>query len=316
MTGELDAPGEVLGFIRTRRADANAAEVDVLTAATIWAEQHPVDSIHDAAVWPGTAEIGGETGLALAGEGAPLVAEFCVAELAVALGVSTDSGRLLMAHGLELKYRLRRLHRRVTAGEVPVWRARRVAEQTMSLSPEAAAFVDAQVAAFAHSIGPAAVDRLVEEAKARFMPDEARADAQNAAERRHVTFHHEQVSFDGTTFVEAELDLADALDLDAAISARAESLAAAGCAESLDVRRALAAGDLARAPARPRPRRGARRPDARRLRGLGRWCSTCTSPRQPSPAGTPGSREWRTTTGWSPSSRSAPGAATRTRRWS
>ncbi len=78
------------------------------------------------------------------------------------------------------------------------------------------------------------------------MPDQARADAQNAAERRHVTFHHQQVSFDGTTFVEAELDLADALDLDAAISARAESLAAAGCAESLDVRRALAAGDLAR----------------------------------------------------------------------
>ena len=237
----------MLGFIRTRRADANAAEVDVLTAATIWAEQHPVDSIHDAAVWPGTTEIGGEIGLALAGEGAPLVAEFCVAELAVALGVSTDSGRILMAHGLELKYRLRRLHRRVSAGEVPVWRARRVAEQTMSLSPEAAAFVDAQVAAFAHSIGPAAVDRLVEEAKARFMPDEARADAQNAAERRHVTFHHQQVSFDGTTFVEAELDLADALDLDAAISARAESLAAAGCAEPLDVRRALAAGDLARA---------------------------------------------------------------------
>ncbi|WP_027860190.1 HNH endonuclease signature motif containing protein [Marmoricola sp. URHB0036] len=246
VVGEHDAPGDVLGFIRVRRADANAADVDVLAAATVWGEQHPVKSIHDAAFWPGTTAIGGETGLALAGEGAPLVAEFCVAELAAALGVSTDSGRILMAHGLELKYRLRRLHRRVTAGEVPVWRARRVAEQTMSLSPEAAAFVDAQVAAFAHSIGPAALDRLVEEAKARFMPDQADADAQSAAERRHVTFHHQQVSFDGTTFVEAELDLADALDLDAALSAGAESLAAAGCGESLDVRRAMAAGDLAR----------------------------------------------------------------------
>src|SRR5207244_1101821 len=115
--------------------------------------------------------------------------EFCVAELAAALGVSTDSGRVLISHGLELKHRLPRLQQRVLVGQVPVWRARRVAEQTIALTSEAAGYVDAQVAAFAHSIGPAALDRLVEEAKARFMPDQAKADAQNAAERRHVSFH-------------------------------------------------------------------------------------------------------------------------------
>jgi signal transduction histidine kinase/HAMP domain-containing protein len=60
-----------------------------------------------------------------------------------------------------------------------------------------------------------------------------------------VTFHHQQVSFNGTTVVEGELDLADALDLDAALARGAQSLAAAGCEESLDVRRAMAAGDLA-----------------------------------------------------------------------
>ncbi len=264
---QLDAPGDVLGFIRTRRADADAAEADVLRAAIVWAEQHPPESIHDAAYWPGTVSIGGETCLLLAGEGAPLVAEFCIPELAAALNVSTDSGRLWMAHGLELKYRLPRLHGRVLEGKVPVWRARRVAEQTMSLSREAAGFVDAQVAAFAHAIGPAALDRLVEAATARFMPEQAEADAIAAAERRHVTFHHHQVSVAGTTLVEAELDLADALDLDTAIGARAESLAAAGCAEPVDVRRAMAAGDLARdqlaldldtsgeAPRRSTPRR-------------------------------------------------------------
>src|SRR4051794_38324864 len=135
---ELDAPGDVLGFIRLRRAEANAAEVDVLSAATVWAEQHPVDSIHDAAVWPGTTGIGGETGLALAGQGAPLVAEFCVAELAVALGVSTDSGRILMAHGLGLKYRLGRLHRRGAAREGPGWRGRAGAGGGRWLPPAAA----------------------------------------------------------------------------------------------------------------------------------------------------------------------------------
>ena len=245
-TPELDTSASVLGFIRGRRAEANAAEVDVLRAAVQWAVQHPPESIHETACWPNTTPIGGETGLALAGEGAPLVAEFCLAELGAALGTSTDSARVLVAHGLELTYRLPRHHTRVMSGKVPVWRARRIAEQTMSLSPEAAAYVDAQVAGFAHRIGPAALDRLVTTAIAQFMPERAEADARAAAEGRHVTFFHDQLSFDGTTRMEAELDLADALDLDAAIRQEAEALAAAGCSESLDARRAIATGVIAR----------------------------------------------------------------------
>jgi hypothetical protein len=93
---------------------------------------------------------------------------------------------------------------------------------------------------------PAALDRLVEEAINRFMPAKALEDARNAADSRHVTFYHQQVSCTGTTHLEAELDLADALDLDAALARGAESLAAAGCGQSLDVRRAIAAGDIAR----------------------------------------------------------------------
>jgi hypothetical protein len=46
---------------------------------------------------------------------------------------------------------------------------------------EAAAFVDTQVAPFAHKIGVAALDRLVEEAMARFMPDLAEENAIRAA---------------------------------------------------------------------------------------------------------------------------------------
>jgi hypothetical protein len=91
-----------------------------------------------------------------------------------------------------------------------------------------------------------ALDRLVEEAVNRFMPAQAKENAQRAADGRHVTFHHSQVSFNGTTYVEGELDLADALDFDAALTRGADSLAAGGCTESLDVRRSMAAGDLAR----------------------------------------------------------------------
>ena len=106
--------------------------------------------------------------------------------------------------------------------------------------------MDAQVAGFAHKIGIAALERLVAEAVARFMPEQALQDAHNAAEGRHFTIHHEQVSFDGTSRIEGELDLADALDLDAALTRGAETLKAGGSTESLDVRRSIAAGELAR----------------------------------------------------------------------
>ena len=76
------------------------------------------------------------------------------------------------------------------------------------------------MAPFAHKIGPAALDRLVTEAVARFMPAKAAQDARDAADGRHVRIHHDQVSFSGTSYLEGELDLADALDLDAALSQR------------------------------------------------------------------------------------------------
>ena len=239
---ELEGSSDVLGFARARRAEADAAEADVLSAAVVWAEQHPAESIIEAASWV----TGGESALPLAGVGAPLVAEFCIPEFAAALGMSSEAGRALVAHAVELKYRLPRVWARVQAHGLAAWRARRVAAATLGLTREAAGFVDAQVAGFAHRIGPAALDRLVAEAVARFMPDQALADAAQAADRRHVSIHHDQVSFAGTTFVEGELDLADALDLEAALARGAEALRVAGCAESLDVRRSIAAGELAR----------------------------------------------------------------------
>ncbi len=247
---DLDTAAAVLTFARKRRADADRAEADVLYAAVTWAEQHPPESIDLAATWISG---GGDTGLPLAGPGAPLVAEFAIAEFALAIGRSTDSGRAYLADAIELKYRLRRHWTRVQNGEVPVWRARRISQATLGLTAEAAGFVDAQVAPFAHKIGPAQLDRLVADAIARFMPDQAAQDAQNAAEGRHVSFHHDQVSFNGTTHLEGELDLADALDLDAALTRGADALKAAGSHRVLgrpprDGRRGARPP-----PARPRP---------------------------------------------------------------
>jgi hypothetical protein len=86
----------------------------------------------------------------------------------------------------------------------------------------------------------------VNEAIGRFMPEEVQRLAEASWDKRHVTVHDQLVSFTGTMTVEAELDIADALDLEGAVAAGARARAAWGSAESLDVRRAQAVGDLAR----------------------------------------------------------------------
>ena len=224
----------------TERAAADAAEARPARGhAGAWADLHPAESIGDAVRF-------GDTPVPVAGPGAPLVAEFCVAEFAAAVGLPTETGKAYLGEALELRHRLPRTWARVRSGELAAWRARRIARATIALSPAAAGFVDDQVAGFAHRIRPSGVDRLVEEAIVRFMPDEARRRREAAADGRHAHVHTDQVSFEGTVWVEAEVDLADALDLDTALSAGAARLADLGSAASLDVRRSEALGQMAR----------------------------------------------------------------------
>ena len=191
-------------------------------------------------------ERGEDTGLTLAGPGAPLVSEFAVIEFATTLRLTDYAGRILLGHALELCHRLPRVWARIQAGDLPAWRGRKIADHTLALSEEAVTWVDGQVARFAHKIGAAATERLVDEAIARFMPETARQQREQSADGRHVAVHHRQVSFNGTVEITGELDLADALDLDAALAQKADTLAELGCQESLNVRRALALGEIAR----------------------------------------------------------------------
>ena len=84
-----DTPAGVLAAVRERRSVADRAEAEQLRLAVEWAAMHSVDSLADAAhLWERSC---GDTGVPVAGPGAPLVAEFAVAEFAAALGLSTDS---------------------------------------------------------------------------------------------------------------------------------------------------------------------------------------------------------------------------------
>jgi hypothetical protein len=239
-----DAPGEMLAAARERKAAALEAERDLFVLAIEWVAMHSADSLGDAATWQWPP--GGDGPCLIAGPGAPLVSEFCIPEFAAALGMTHDSGKAYLGDAIEVRHRLPGLWALVVQGHVPVWQARRVAQQTVSLSAPAAGFVDRHLTPVAAKIGPAQLERLVEEARVRFDPEDAERRRIEATERRRMDVHADQVGFDGTVAVDGCLDLADALDLDAALRVGAQKLADLGCTESLDVRRSMAAGELAR----------------------------------------------------------------------
>src|SRR3954454_20344419 len=149
-TTMTDAAG-VLAVARGARAAANRAEAHVLASAGGWAHLHQVDDLDLAATV--LVEHGHDTGIPIAGHGAPLVSQFAVAEFAAALGLSAGAGRNLVGQALELAHRLPKTWARVQDGSLAPWRARRIAEETLSLSAEAAGHVDPMGAPFAHRTG-------------------------------------------------------------------------------------------------------------------------------------------------------------------
>lgn len=246
------SPAQVLAVVREKRAAEDAAAAEVLALAATWADLHPAPGPAFAAAFHVR---GGEHPEPIAGPGCPAVAEFSIAEFGAVIGRSTEAAKRLIGHALELRHRLPRLWRLVHDGQVASWQAGRVAEATIHASPalnrDAVAWIDAQVCAVAGRIGPAQLDRLVEEAITRFhlaAPDPTTdpEDGWLHLDRRHATLRDEHVGLDGTFSFEATLSIADGLDLDRALAAGAAAFATLGVEESLDVRRSMALGDLAR----------------------------------------------------------------------
>ena len=100
-------------------------------------------------------------------------------------------------------------------------------------------------------IGPAQLDRLVAETLKRFElaqvdPAADPEDGWQHVDPRHATIDTDDVHYAGTLHLEADIDLADGLDLDRALAHGAATQKALGSELSLDARRAKALGDLAR----------------------------------------------------------------------
>ncbi|MGH3349538.1 MAG: HNH endonuclease signature motif containing protein, partial [Nocardioides sp.] len=229
-----------------------------ITAAK-YAAVNVVETVGEAAVLE--VDTYGDRAVALTGAGAPMISEAAVIEFAAVLGYSTYTGRKYLADAVELAWRLPATWARVLDGTLTGWRARRVADVTHDLDPEVAIWVDDQVAAHAHKIGPTQLERTAKEAAALFEPDLTAAIAEDAVDYRRCRIDTDPALFltpigaeqgqaaAATAEITATLDVGDALDLETAVSSIAHSLldhdATAGC--SLDARRAAALGILGRA---------------------------------------------------------------------
>ena len=144
-TTPLDPRSRVLDAAKDAVAARMRADVDLLVAAAEWAVQQPATEATDYAGF-GEDLLFGEALTPLAGQGAPLVAEFAPAELAAVLGWSTETVKELMGDALELRYRLPRVWRLVQALELPVPLARYLAEQTHDLDAYTANEADKMLA--------------------------------------------------------------------------------------------------------------------------------------------------------------------------
>lgn len=187
-----------------------------------------------------------DTGVPIAGPGAPLVSEFNLMELITVLGRSPDGGRSYVGQVIECAWRLPLLYAAVIGGKVAPWRAQRIAELTRSLPAEAAEFVDRHLNAAVGGVGWAQLERLVTEAVLRFDPERAEQERQAANDHRHCDVGMDEIDEHGNVHVDGYLDAADGRDLNDALARRAEVRRRLGDTDSLDVRRAKAAGELAR----------------------------------------------------------------------
>src|SRR5699024_6800581 len=104
----------------------------------------------------------------VAGDGAPLVSDFALVDLAATLRRSVASATRLVGGGCELAYRLAKIWARTRGGSAALWRSLRVAEKTQILPWEAARQVDEELVSVLGSCSWAQVDRCVQAALARY----------------------------------------------------------------------------------------------------------------------------------------------------
>lgn len=180
------------------------------------------------------------------GEGTPEVAEFCSLEFAAALRMSEESARLLLRDALAIRGRFPGVWAALDEGRLRVWQARHISAATVDLSLVQCTELDAELAMLVDGLSWRRLEQLVRARVMTLRGDREQDDYERRRGSRNVRFRE---SFGGVVDVEARLDAADGVFLDAALDRLAGILALGGSTEAREVRRAMALGVLA-SPAR------------------------------------------------------------------
>ena len=225
-------PSGVLAELRACDLAERAASARRLELACLWADLHP--QLTDL-------PFASTAGADLFDEGVAVAAD-AVAEFAAVHGVATGDGRRLIAAAVQLRDRLPLTWEHVLELRLPAWKAELLAHQTRPLGDPASGWVDAQVGLLGGRLSVRGAKKLVVMARAAFEPD----GLPDPADRRWVEVTANTNDLSGSGWVEGQLDVPDALDLEAAIRVIAADLAIHGCTDALAVRRAQALGILAR----------------------------------------------------------------------
>lgn len=235
----------VLDSLRALRAEEIRREQAMVLLAVEWVRTNPCDPkdvrFFESAAWE-----------ELAALGCPMIDELSLPTFAEASGMTENRARRLVGESVMLVYLLPKVWERVRCGQLEVWRARKLAEACRDLSPEAIAYIDRNMSLSTARHTERGREGLIAEAMARFMPEEVAEQEAQAQDQRGIDLDWEELGSTGTVSVVGALDLPDALDLEAAISAGAQALKELGSDAPLDLRRSWALGDLARSACLPR----------------------------------------------------------------
>lgn len=230
---QLSTVADAAAALDHAQAQARAAEVATCLAIAALCDLHRVDE-----------EVlfrGAERWVPGGGDGTPSIGEFVIGEIAGLLGVSPGAAVQRIATVLNLRHRHPALWRAMCGGTVRAWEAAMVAQACDAAGLDLAACLT--------------VDRHCAVALAQQSWSRVRgqidgwiivADPRRAAERERAAARRRHVSFgdvaDGHVPVWAQLDAADGLILDEALSALADALPHT----DRDASRAAALGTLAR----------------------------------------------------------------------
>ena len=244
----LEEMGEddVLAFADACAEAIQEAEANLLRAAYHWAVLHD-----PARLDPAESSLPGrEKARHLGGDGTPEVTEFAAAIFGARIGRSPYAAAQLIADALDLHHRLPQLWARVETGQVRASYARHVSKMTRDLTPSQAAHVDAAVVEPADGrITWSRFEALVEGKVAAAAPDLAREKEEQASKATFAKKLRTDTHGMATFMVRADLPTIDAID--AAVTARADTLVESMPEASVDERRVHAVLLMAKPGATP-----------------------------------------------------------------